>query len=200
MEIAPLKKYIINDLGKKIPSNLSYHGLEHTLAVLRVCTESVQRYAIPPKEAFLLQTAALFHDMGFTIQYENHEENSIKIAQEVLPTWGFSAEQIQQISKIILSTKIPQKPQSLLEKIICDADLDYLGTELFYPIGNLLFRELKTYGKITTKQEWDKLQIKFLKSHSYHTPFAQKYREPHKQKHLKELIKKVDSNDIIYNT
>ena len=39
-------------------------------------------------------------------------------------------------SQLILATKVPQKPKNKLEKIICDADLDYLGREDFDNISD----------------------------------------------------------------
>lgn len=89
---------------------------------------------------------------------------------------------------MILSTQIPQKPKNIYEQIICDADLDYLGTDQFYTIGETLFQEFKAMGQIKSREDWNKLQINFLKGHSYHTPYAKKYREPVKQKHLQDLI------------
>jgi uncharacterized protein len=70
----------------------------------------------------------------------------------------------------------------------CDADLDYLGTDQFIPIGEMLFKEFVAMNQIKTRDDWNKLQINFLKGHRYHTPFAQKFREPVKQKHLQNLL------------
>jgi hypothetical protein len=88
---------------------------------------------------------------------------------------------------MVLATQIPQQPKTLLEEIICDADLDYLGTDNFYPVGQTLYHEFKAYGIINTEEEWDKLQVSFLESHHYHTEFAQKYRQPIKQQFLQEI-------------
>jgi len=35
------------------------------------------------------------------------------------------------------------RPANLLEEIICDSDLDYLGRSDFIPVSNTLFEELK---------------------------------------------------------
>ena len=66
---------------------------------------------------------------------------------------------------------------------------DYLGTNSFQAISEQLFKELKNFGKISNRQEWNQLQIKFLQNHVYHTPYALKHREPVKQQHLQDLIK-----------
>jgi hypothetical protein len=91
---------------------------------------------------------------------------------------------------MIEATKIPQNPKNLLEKIICDADLDYLGTAQFYDIGASLFKEYKNLKIVQNEEDWDRVQVKFLRSHRYHTEFGKNRREPVKQKHLKELLSK----------
>jgi len=77
-----------------------------------------------------------------------------------------------------------------VEQIIADSDLDYLGTDYFYKIGNKLYNELKAYNRITNEEQWDRLQVNFLQNHRFHTPFAIKHREPVKRKYLNEILEK----------
>ena len=91
---------------------------------------------------------------------------------------------------MILATRVPQKPTNILEQVMADSDLDYLGTDKFYEIGNSLYRELKAHNRISTEQEWDKFQVDFLRKHNFHTPFAKKYREPVKLQYLNEILNK----------
>ena len=86
-----------------------------------------------------------------------------------------------------MATKLPQTPATLLEKVICDADLDYLGRADFFEIGDGLRREFLKQGIIKTNQDWDQLQIKFLTSHQYHTATSRKLREKYKQGNISKL-------------
>ena len=192
MKITKLKNHIISELTMGLSDKLSYHNVQHTLSVLSNCNKYIRRLKIAPHDAYLLRTAALLHDTGFMFGYEEHEERSVKYAENILPDWNYSAREIDTISAIIRATKIPQKPQTELENIIADSDLDYLGTDKFYLVGERLFNELKALGKLKTRNEWNRLQVNFLENHSYHTAFARKYREPIKQKHLKELRDKTE--------
>jgi len=196
MKIDKLKKYILNKLENELSKKLTYHGVHHTIDVLNTCKFYVNKMKLPANDAFLLYTAALFHDTGFLKAYENHEENSILFARNLLPEWNYTSQEIEIIAGIIKATKIPQKPTNRLEEIMGDADLDYLGTDLFYPIGETLYKELVAFNKISTRRQWDEIQIKFLQNHSYHTPFAAHKREPVKQKHLIELITKLNKNNF----
>lgn len=187
MSIDKLKTYIINKLEKELSEKLTYHGVHHTLQVFNVCGQYIDRMEIQPEDAKLLYTAAIMHDTGFIRTYDNHEEESILLAKEILPDWNYSQKDIEKIAGIIRATKIPQQPKNVLEQILADADLDYLGTEVFVPTGEKLFKELKAFNKISNKNEWNTIQINFLQKHKYHTPFAKQNREPVKQKHLKAL-------------
>ena len=87
-----------------------------------------------------------------------------------------------------MATKIPQKPQNLLEEIIADADLDYLGRDDFFIIGDQLFNELKATYVVNQVSDWDQIQIKFLENHHYFTNTAQTLRGEPKGKNL-QIIK-----------
>src|SRR5690606_41792165 len=94
-------------------------------------------------------------------------------------------EQIKKICGMIMATKVPQQPQNHLEEIICDADLDYLGREDFFIIGDKLFAELSMYGILSTEEEWNSLQVRFLEAHNYFNKTAIKNRQKKKDKYLK---------------
>ena len=183
-----LNSFAINFLKNNLPSKLYYHGVHHTQDVFQSLDEICFYEKVKPDEYFLLKTAVLFHDMGYIDQYKNNENLGVKYAEQTLPKFNFSKTQIRKISKLILATKVPQNPSNKLEKIICDADLDYLGRADFFEISDSFFKELKGYKFLKTKSQWDKLQVAFFETHSYFTHFSQNNRTKLKQKHLK-LIK-----------
>ena len=96
-------------------------------------------------------------------------------------------EQIETICSIIMSTKLPPKPRNLLEEIICDSDLDYLGRSDFIPVSNTLFEELKAQNKMKSLNEWNKLQVKFISGHQYFTKTARRLREVNKQMQIRRI-------------
>ncbi|MBT8219916.1 MAG: HD domain-containing protein [Bacteroidia bacterium] len=186
-----LRKHILTGLRERLSSKLTYHGVHHTLDVLRVTNAYLRRNKIVGREAKLIRIGALIHDYGFTETYKNHEEKGCEIAQEIMPQYGFTQKDIDFVKGLIMATKVPQNPKTEFEKIICDADLDYLGRNDFKPIASSLFRELQNFNILSDINEWNKLQVKFLEGHHYHTTFAQKNREPKKRKrisYLKALI------------
>ncbi|MCK7537544.1 MAG: HD domain-containing protein [Marinilabiliales bacterium] len=143
---------------------------------------------MPDDDMLALKTAALFHDMGHLVNYDTHEEESVKLARKILPAYYYTEKQIEKISRLILCTHMPPKPTDLLEEIMCDADLDYLGRTDFVPVSVNLFKEMKERGKIDSLHEWNNHQIKFIQSHQYFTQTARKLREVNKNKQL-EIIR-----------
>ncbi len=191
------KAYILDRLKHQLNDSFTYHSFSHTLDVLSITERLCSLEQIPIYETVLLKTAALFHDSGFLIDNKNHEELGCGIVKEVLPKYDYTVKEIDAISGMIMATKIPQSPQNELEAIICDADLDYLGRSDFYTIGNTLFEELKTYHVLSTKTEWNKLQVKFLSAHQFFTTTNQVRREPQKQKYLQELKRWLEVHEVV---
>ena len=167
-----LRKKALEILNTKLSKDLYYHCIHHTLDVLKVIKLYIKHEKINEYDAKLLRIGVLFHDIGYTVSIDHHEIRSAEIAEEMMNEFGFAEKDINIVKGLILATRIPQRPHNQLEKIICDADLDYLGLTDFYRISELLFKELMAYSKIDNKKEWNKTQVKFLEAHQYHTDFA----------------------------
>ncbi len=188
MDYRAAKQFILNKLRSELSDQLYYHGLHHMLDVLRTATYLCASEGVQGHDLTLVKTAALFHDAGFVKnKHAGHEVEGCSLVRQALPEFGYSSSDIETICGMIMATKIPQSPHNLLEAIICDADLDYLGREDFYPIGDTLFEEMQAYHLIGDAQAWNRLQVSFLSAHSFHTRTNRQLREPLKQQHLKEL-------------
>jgi uncharacterized protein len=181
------KKFIVEKLETELPSNLYYHGFHHVLDVLQSAQRLGEMEKINEKEMEMLCLAALFHDSGFIISSKDHELNGCKLVRENLLGFGYSENEIETICGMIMATKFPQQPKNLLEELICDADLDYLGRDDFFNIGNTLYRELRDSGVITNENEWNKLQESFLTTHRYFTKSARDIRKAKKDEHLNQI-------------
>ncbi|WP_051189646.1 HD domain-containing protein [Daejeonella oryzae] len=184
----PVKQNVLAMLEKLNP-NLTYHCVEHTLDVLEQSLRIASEEGIDnDEELFLLKIAALYHDTGFLNTYALHEKNSCELFLADADQYKLSGAQKDIIVNLIMATQIPQMPKTLLERIICDADLDYLGRNDFFSIGESLRKEFLSYKIVNNDDEWNKLQIYFLQNHNYHTPSSQKLREPKKQLNFNKLL------------
>ncbi len=193
MDFAGAKAFILEKLERELNPDLVYHSLEHTLDVLNAADHIALNENVNGHDLILLKCAALFHDSGMLLTYIGHEEASAEIVQELLPRFEFEQKDIDIISEMIIATKLPQAASTFLEKILCDADLDYLGREDFFMISHRLRHEWNTLdiNKLSLF-EWYKLQEEFLESHEYFTNYTIGLRKEKKQQNLmevKELLK-----------
>lgn len=188
MVFEEIQHTIYREILAKLPQHLTYHNLGHTAYVLDQVIFLAKESNVSEKDLLLLKLAALFHDTGFIDNPKNHEEKGCKIAESYLRD-SYSEEELDIIYGMIMATKIPQSPKTPLEDILADADLEYLGTDLFEKIGETLFEELKHFNPDFTEQAWDELQLVFMQKHHFHTDYCRKYREPKKQENLL-LVKK----------
>ncbi|MCX6258584.1 MAG: triple tyrosine motif-containing protein [Bacteroidia bacterium] len=190
-----LKEKMLEKMRKELPENLYYHSVEHTIDVGIQVEYIGEAENISEEDKLILKTAALFHDMGFSIAYDKHEIFGVKMAGEILPAYQYTKEQISKIGELIMSTRFPPKPVNKLEQILCDSDLDYLGREDFEVHSKNLFLELSERKKVKSLEEWNKTQIKFIEKHSYHTETARRLRDQAKKEHL-EKLRKSEGNII----
>ena len=186
-QFADLQEFILDKLEKELPDYLYYHNYKHTIDVVNQAELIGYGEGVSDEEILLLKTAALFHDSGHIISYQNHEYYGCQIAKEILPKYNYTQEQIDKICELIMATELPPRPKNLLERIMCDADLDYLGRADFIPVSNTLYEELKAQNKINDLNTWNKIQVKFLTSHQYFTETANKLREVNKEKQIERI-------------
>ncbi len=196
VQFTELQELILEKLENELPSFLYYHNVKHTVDVVTEVELIGWTENCSDEEILLLKTAGLFHDAGHTVIYDGHEHEGTVLARKLLPEYGYSDAQIDRICNIIMATKMPPQPKDLLQEIICDADLDYLGRSDMIPVSNTLYKELHEQNKIGSLNDWNKLQVKFISNHQYFTKTARSLREVNKQiqiDRIKSLITE-DSN------
>lgn len=187
IQFTDIQEVILDKLEKELPDYLYYHNVKHTVDVVTEVELIGWGENCTDEEILILKTAGLFHDVGHTVAYDNHEYHGTVLAREMLPEYNYSEEQIEKICAIIMATKLPPRPTNLLENIICDSDLDYLGRSDFIPVSNTLYEELKAQNKMGSLNDWNKIQVKFISGHQYFTSTARSLREVNKQLQIERI-------------
>jgi uncharacterized protein len=188
--ITAIREHVVLMLNAGLSRALTYHNIHHTLDVAACCLAIAAQEGITGKQTLLeLEIAGLYHDTGFMFVYQGHENKSCELAREQLPEFGVQPVSIDRICELIMATHVPQAPQSHLQQIICDADLDYLGRKDFFETGHKLRLEMITYKLITGDNDWEERQLDFLQSHQYFTASSRKKRSAAKMKFIKQLVK-----------
>ncbi|HKK77323.1 MAG TPA: Pycsar system effector family protein [Saprospiraceae bacterium] len=182
-----VEEYYQNNISEQF----LFHNFAHTqdvVAAARLMAEKSER--LSPKEIYLLEVAAWFHDTGYSQGPREHEQRSANLARQFLTDQNIPAEDIQKVEQIILATSLKAAPDSFAEEILRDADFSHLGSEQYWDRCSRLRQELlMTQQDFKTEMEWAVYELDFVTRHQYHTLIARGLYESTKQKNIKRLKK-----------
>lgn len=188
LRLLDLEEFILQKLEKELPETLYFHNAAHTSHVYTQAELLGRSENVARRDLLVLRTAALLHDIGYIDNVEEHEKRSVELAYEILKAYQYNEEQIEQINRIIMATKIPPEPENLNEQIICDANLDHLGRVDFLVQSDKLFQEYRTLNKVKSKKEWNEFQADFLRNHEFFTNAAKRLREVSKEDQILNIM------------
>jgi predicted metal-dependent HD superfamily phosphohydrolase len=179
-------------LGNKSISELIYHNLAHTESVVAHATRIADFYQLDEKDTFIVSAAAWFHDTGYySGEAKGHEQRGAELAANFLKEDGIPEEIVSQVRGCILATVVPQKPQNLLEEIVCDADLFHFGTAEFAERNKLMRKEAEQRcDKKIDKAMWRESTIELLENHTFKTSYCRDLLNKQKNKNLAKLKEK----------
>lgn len=188
MDFERASAFILDKLRHGLPTNLFYHNIEHVMDVYQSVIRIGQSEQLDASTLVALKTAALMHDAGMLKTYRGHEEAACSLVKLWLPQFDYSTSEMDYICRVILTTQLPQSASEIGEKILCDADLDYLGRDDFFMIAHRLRFEWNNMGiNRTTLRQWYELQIEFIEHHRFYTESNKILREEGKRKNLEQI-------------
>ncbi|ASU35089.1 Pycsar system effector family protein [Mucilaginibacter xinganensis] len=183
--------YVLKFYRTHDTSTLIYHNLQHTQDVVAAAIKIANHYQLNDDDFFVVMAAVWFHDLGYMIDLNSHEEKGAELASDFFEEHNVNKKHIELIVSCIMATRMPQAPKTLLEEIVCDADLFNLGTDKFKEKDKLLLKEVNLlHNTSLTKQQWREKSISFLESHSYHTDYCKVLLNNTKEKNLEEIKSK----------
>jgi predicted metal-dependent HD superfamily phosphohydrolase len=186
--------YVRSFFDTHINDRLIYHNRDHTEKVAAAARQIADHYQLNDTDFFIVNTAAWFHDIGYlTGNGPGHEERGAGMAASFLAGTGVQQGVIDAIRGCILSTKLPQRAEGLLQQIVCDADLFHLGTDEFGEINKLVRKEAEAMqGKKISKEEWRRGTIGFVESHQYYTDYCRSLLNEKQQENLDRQKRKEE--------
>lgn len=139
--LSQISEYALTFMQTHADGKLVYHNSRHTEEFVAAATQIANHYQLNDHDLFIILAAGWFHDLGYLVDSDRHEEQSALVAVSFLNSLNLDESYVENIRNGILATRIPQTPVSLLEKIICDADLFHLGTKDFFNKDKQLLKE-----------------------------------------------------------
>jgi len=183
------ENHIRDYFAANMPAEYVFHDLAHTAQTVAAVRMIGEGFELGREDMALLELATWFHDTGYSLGPADHEDRSCLQADRFL-RGKISDEALQTIFNCIRATKVPQQPNTLLEQIICDADLSHLGMDSYWDRNGKFRQELILARKnVMSEQEWIDFEINFMLSHTYHTVVANELFNKRKAKHIQQLLK-----------
>lgn len=181
---------------RRMPKQLRFHDLEHTMAVTRTALALGRASKLTDAELELLEIAALFHDAGYALDYGSHEAQSAQMAEAFLRKHRQSEARIRTVRALIMSTRFGARPRNLLQRILRDADSAKAGQADFDARSELLRQEREAVlGKAIGKRAWMKENIAYLEGHAFLTTQARSRFGAQKRINHKRLREKLKATE-----
>jgi predicted metal-dependent HD superfamily phosphohydrolase len=185
-------EYVTRFLSEKLPESIVFHTIDHAKYVVEKTELIGRKSGLTEDEINQAKLCAWFHDVGYAIIPERHEEESVKIASDFLKSQEIDDQIINQVTNSILATQIPQQPADFLSQVLCDADLIHLAEDDYFERIDKMRKEWANLsGEKISKRRFHKMSKKFFQRHSYHTDFAKTELQPNKDKNLQLLQKEI---------
>jgi predicted metal-dependent HD superfamily phosphohydrolase len=190
-------QYIRELFRDELPDGVKYHNADHTLhptkGVVAVANHLAILENISEHDRELLIAAAYFHDAGYVREYGKNEPIAARMAGRILKLIGYKPDEVEKVQKMILVTDPEVEPETHVEKILRDADLDGLGREDFLKMDERLREGRRIRGiDVSDDVTWYRSTLEFLRKHQYYAESQKKLREKGKQKNIKRLLKKLE--------
>ncbi len=186
--------YVLGLLGEKLDSRMVYHSPSHTCEVVGACELIGEKSGVAEDDMEMVLLAAWFHDTGYVVQYEDHEENGKKIAREFLEGKNYPTDKLEKVLCCIDATKMEVEPRNDLERIICDADLYHVSTSDCIEKADNLRAEWEVFrDERYSDRDWYSNTIKFYEAHRYHTDYGKDHLNKGKQINISNLKELHDS-------
>lgn len=168
LQIAALS-YLAEHLHKRY----TYHNADHTLNVCNAVKLFAEKSTLSPGTTLALRIAAVFHDFGYLQQSFDNEKLALPYLKEFGDRFKIDEPILQQSGDLILETTFPYAPVTPAGKLLCDADIEYIGREEFFQQAELFRRELAADNIVYTDKQWWTMEIEFLQTNTFFTPVCQ---------------------------
>ncbi|MDT3407279.1 UNVERIFIED_CONTAM: putative metal-dependent HD superfamily phosphohydrolase [Pseudacidovorax intermedius] len=187
------KDYVETLFKNRLSSIYFYHNFVHTTYTVNKAEEIMKHTPVSAEDQEKVLLALWFHDTGYVESPENHEEKGVEIMKNFLQQEQYPQHKIDDIAQLILATQITHEPQTLLEKIVKDADCSHFASHDYNDISDALRKEWElTNVRCFSNEQWNEGNLNMLRNkHKFYTDYAKENWEPLKKKNIKKIEKKL---------
>jgi adenylate cyclase len=187
IKLQDIEEMVIKMFDDEASPNLYFHN---SSLVKNICSQVdliSNAEKLPEEEYVNLKLAAVFLLTGYITDYEKPMEQSLRIVEKVLPGFGFSQANIDEVIRLIKNS-FTDKTETFTDDILHDSRYDYLGRVDYVKLTDKLRRELSEYGKQTDRNKWIGVQKKYQFDHQFRTNTARLLRSVPMEDQVEALL------------
>ncbi|MCI5065885.1 HD domain-containing protein [bacterium] len=175
-----------------------YHNESHTRDVMHEAVFFGIHGGLSPRELELLLVSAAWHDVGFFLSQEEHEEHSVQLfsqhfEQGELPE--LSSQEAELVVQMIRDTRVEISPHGAgsqqiarteLSRYLLDADLSNLGRRDFFDCFERLLAETAI-----PPFDFHVAALGLISRHRWNTLIAEELRLEQEMRNAQELVRRI---------
>jgi class 3 adenylate cyclase len=171
IKLQDIEDAVIKIFEDEASPDLYFHNSSLVKNIVSIVDLLVNSEKISEEDYIELKIAAIFLFTGYIYDYENPAEASARLAEEMLPSYGFGKELTNSAIKLIKNS-FNGFEETSKDTILHDARYDYLGRVDYIRLTERLLRERTEYGENFDNQNWLQMQKSLLRDHDFRTKTA----------------------------
>jgi adenylate cyclase len=153
IRILDVEDHVFTEYLSNASPDLFFHSLEYARNVCLQTELLARAEKIEDDDYINVRLAAAFLFYGYVYDYSNPIDVSLKRAEEIIPYYGFSPENLQAVRELVSKAFMPEQ-NSHAGAVLHDAVIDFMGRVDFASMITKLFREEKAYKKVSDIKGW----------------------------------------------
>lgn len=187
LRLLDLEEFIMDKLEAELKPTMYFHNAKHTKEIYTL-TELIGRAEdISQEELLLCRTASLLVDTGHLCNYEDYKNERVRFAQEVLPKFRYSNDQVMAVCHLLQSLKSTETNKSKTEAILIDAYHNYFGRVDFIDYSKKHYEELKERISSLSEKEWFYHELRAMEHFKFFTKTARMLQEVSSEEQIRKI-------------
>lgn len=168
IKLEDVEDAVFKYFADEAPPNLYFHNSAMARSIVNQIDLLAKPERLSEEEYFEVRLASLFLFTGYVTDYEKPDEAACALMDQILPRFNFKIGNTDK-SKSLIYNSFSERYDSLSDRILHDAQYDYLGRSDYVRLTDRLYRERTEHGMAISRDEWITYQKKFITGHDFLT-------------------------------
>lgn len=195
--VTAVEKYVKNLLADQMNKNFLFHSQGYTNKTIGKAHKILEQNKNAQINSQQVLIAAWFLHAGYAVDYDDHINQSVRLASHFLAEHKVAQEDIDVIVNLLKSAWQDDAPKSDEEAIIKDSNTWFFASDSFEEMLQLLRLELENFN--SNVPDLDNWRLNYLEKlrvqHRYYTDYAKENWQEQKEENILALISKLQKSE-----